>query len=182
MKAISHRGRTGLVGVVIGLSLLAPLIPVHARSFSNTFMTFDLPDSWQCDLEDSDWVCNERTTAKLSSIMILAAKKVGSLDTLDQYYDYLARPKLLRDTNGKPLRESSVVWVRRTRIGDTPWVESLQLNSEVSDYYTHYLATVIGHVAILVTLSAHKSVYAQIQERFQATIRSLHVLDPFAEP
>jgi hypothetical protein len=167
---------------VCGVLFLMQLPFAHGRSFSNSFVTFELPDSWKCNLEDSDWVCNEQTTARLNSIMILAAKRIGPGDTMDKYYDYLARPKTLKDTEGNPQRESTVLWVRRTTIAGTQWVESLQLNSEVADYYTHYLATIEGHIAVLVTLSAHKSIYAQTQDRFQATIRSLHVLDPLAAP
>jgi len=167
---------------VCGILVLVQLPAAHSRSFSNSFVTFDLPDTWKCNLEDSDWVCNEQTTARLTSIMVLAAKRIGPGDTMDKYFDYLARPKTLKDTEGNPQRESSVLWVRRTTIAGTQWVESLQLNSEVADYYTHYLATIEGHIAILVTLSAHRSIYAQTQDRFQETIRSLHVLDPLAAP
>jgi hypothetical protein len=103
---------------VCGILLLVQLPAAHGRSFSNTFVTFDLPDTWMCSLEDSDWVCNEQTTARLTSIMVLAAKRIGPGDTMDKYYDYLARPKTLKDTEGKPLRVSSVLWVRRTTIDD----------------------------------------------------------------
>jgi hypothetical protein len=113
------------------------------------------------------------------SIIIIAAKEAGSGDTLDEYYDHLAQPKTLMDGD-RPLRRSQVRWVQRTFIGDQPWVESEQFESELPDFVTHYLATVRGRVAVLVTLSAHKIVYQAMAAQFEAVVRSLQVTDPLS--
>ena len=113
--------------------LLLPLLvfgPSGARAgthiFSNSFISFRLPDSWDCDLEETEWVCNEVRGSRHPAILIMAAKEAGPDDTLDQYFDHLARPKFLTDDKGQRLRLSVVQSVRREAIGTQMWVASIQ--------------------------------------------------------
>jgi hypothetical protein len=103
-----------------------------ARIFANAFVSFEVPDSWECHLEETEWVCEE-TEVKTphSSIMVLAAKQIGPGDSLDAYYDHLAQVRTIRDKDGKPLRLSKVISVGRVRIGGSEWVDILQFESEI---------------------------------------------------
>jgi hypothetical protein len=150
-----------------------------ARTFANAYVSFEVPDSWECHLEQTEWVCEE-TDVKTphSSIMILAAKQIGPGDSMDAYYDHLTQVRTVRDTDGKPLRLSKVLSVGRVQIGRNEWVDSLQFESEIPSFYTRYLATVAGHIAVLVTFSAHRSVYSQAAARFSVTVNSIQVFDP----
>jgi hypothetical protein len=138
-----------------------------------------MPSSWDCGLEDSEWVCNEQEDRRHGAIIIIAAKEVGPGDAMDEYYDHLAQPKTLMDGD-RPLRRSQVRWVRRTFIGGQPWVESEQFESELPNFVTHYLATIRGRVAVLVTLSAHRDVYPTMAAQFESVVRSLQVTDPLS--
>jgi hypothetical protein len=124
-------------------------------------------------------VCNEQEDRKHGAIIIIGAKEVGPGDSLDEYYDHLAQPKTLMDGD-RPLRRSQVHWVRRTFIGGQPWVESEQFELELPNFVTHYVATVTGRVAVLVTLSAHKIAYPAMAAQLEAVVRSLQVTDPLS--
>jgi hypothetical protein len=166
-------------------TLLLPLVafgPNGARAdthtFSNSFISFRLPDSWDCDLEETEWVCNETRGLRHPAIIIMAAKEAGPDDTLDQYFDHLARPKFLTDDKGQRLRLSVVQSIRREDIGGQTWVASTQFESEIANFYTEYYATVKGNVAVLVTLSAHKTVHKGLMATFRDIVGSLQVFDP----
>jgi hypothetical protein len=163
------------------LAIVAATYPVGAladmRTFANTYVSFQLPDSWECALQTSDWVCNEREGAPFAAIMIITAKEAGSEDTLDQYYDYLAQPKTVINGDKRTLR-SKIISVRRSTIGGQEWIDSEHFESELPNYYTHYLATVKGKVAIVVTLSAVRTVYQGMASQFAAAVNSLQVTDP----
>ena len=48
-------------------------------------------------------------------------------------------------------------YVKRRKLGDREWVEALHVGSEIAAYHTYYLATTTSYLAILVTMSAHKT-------------------------
>jgi hypothetical protein len=85
-------------------------VPLAAETFQNTYMSFELPPRWACQLEQTEWVCEDGAEGpQKSAIIILTAKERGVIDRLDLYEDELSRPRPLRDTNGNPLGRSSRV-------------------------------------------------------------------------
>ena len=52
----------------------------------------------------------------------------------------------------------------------------MHLGSEIPHYYTRYLATLKGNIAVLVTFSAHKLFYSKYSSEFFRAIKSLRVL------
>ncbi len=52
----------------------------------------------------------------------------------------------------------------------------MHLGSEIPHYYTRYLATVKGKIAVLVTFSAHKLHYTKYSSEFFRAIKSLRVI------
>jgi hypothetical protein len=63
-----------------------------------------------------------------------------------------------------------------TNIANQPWVDGLQLGSEIPNYYTRYMATLKDRIGILVTFSAHKKYYSKYADDFFKAILSLKVL------
>jgi len=75
----------------------------------------------------------------------------------------------------RPLRRSQVRSLRRTRIAAQEWIDCVQFESELPNYITRYLATVKDDIAVLVTLSAHKTTYSTLDSTFDAVINSLQL-------
>lgn len=150
--------------------------PVSAEIFRNSYLSFELPSAWKCNLEGTEWVCEDTSEGdQKTAIIILTAKERGSEDRLDLYEDHLSATKPLMDSKGAPTgRSSTVEFVKRETIGDRTWVHGRQFESKVPNYYTDYFATVDDEIAILVTFSAYRQSFQTAFERFypsMATIR-----------
>ena len=166
-----------------GLVLLGSLLGVvavggvaHAKLFQNAYVSFELPPNWNCKLEASEWICESDFAARTKeAIIILTAKEVGSSDSLTAYTTYLQTPRIIPGRGGMPMK-SQVVLVKQRMIANQMWIDGMQEGSEVSLYFTRYLATVRDSIAILVTFSAHKSHYPKYSNDFIHAIESLRVV------
>ena len=155
--------------------LFSALSPnAHASKFANQFVEFELPTGWVCLLEGSEWVCQNQQDAakKKDAIIVLAAKIQGDQDTIDQYQSYLKNPKSYSTPQGKTVT-SEVRYAQTKTIGDQPWVDALHLESEISGFYTRYLATVKDGIGVLVTYSVNKNKYQDYATMFDAMVKSL---------
>ena len=151
-------------------------IPAFARLFRNSYISFQLPPSWNCKPNSTDWTCtNKYSTAAKEAIIVFAAKEAGPADTLQNYKAHLSVAKTLPNPSGGTTT-SSVLEVQQRMINDQPWIDGMQLSSEVKGYYTRYLATTKNHVAILVTFTADKEDYTRYSADFINAIGSLRVV------
>lgn len=157
----------------------------YAKNFRNAYVSFDLPDNWDCHLEDTEWICRSKNkTAARQAIIILTAKEVGPTDRLSGYEAYLKQTKMIANSKGQPV-SSKVKHVKQNQVNNHLWIDSLHLSSEVSGYYTRYLATTKGKIAVLVTFSAHQRFYTNYTHQFFKAIASLKVVATnaiFAKP
>ncbi|MGZ3747364.1 MAG: hypothetical protein ACXWRE_08345, partial [Pseudobdellovibrionaceae bacterium] len=140
--------------------ILLPILltsAAHAKVFRNAYISFELPPSWNCNLEQTEWVCRSESSKEAKeAIIILTAKEVGPTDSPQLYEAHLNSPIALNLKTGGTA-ESKVVYKAKTvQINDQPWIDGLHMSSEVANYFTRYLATIKGHIAVLVTFSAHK--------------------------
>lgn len=158
----------------LGLGMLLFSLPASAAKFANQFVEFDIPTSWNCFLEGTEWVCQNQQDAakKKEAIIILAAKIQGDQDTLDQYLTYLKTPKSFTSAQGKSMT-SSVSYAQNKSINDRMWVDSLHMESEITGFYTRYLATVTDGIGILVTYSVNKGKYQEYTPMFEEMVKSL---------
>lgn len=168
-----------LIGVGVGVGALLALQPstAEAKIFRNAYVSFELPDKWDCVLEQTEWVCrtNNSTADNREAVIILTAKEVGPSDGLPLYEQHLKTPRTVANRTGQPL-QSQVLKVEQRRIAAHPWVDGMHLASEVPNYYTRYLATTKDKIAILVTFSAHKLHYTKYSSDFFRAIESLRVV------
>ncbi len=146
----------------------------NAAKFANQFVEFELPNAWVCLLEGAEWVCQNQQDKekKKEAIIVLAAKIQGDQDTLDQYQAYLKNPKVYTTAQGKQVT-SEVRYAHNLTIQDKSWVDSLHLESEISGFYTRYLATVTDGIGVLVTYSVNKNKYNDYAPLFEAMVKSL---------
>lgn len=157
--------------LLILLILSVPLV-AQAKRFSNAYVSFELPSHWTCKREVSEWVCGSQYRDKSTqAIIVLTAKESGPTDTPQAYKTHLTRSR--QTSSGTP---SKVLHVRERHIKGHVWVDGMHLGSEVNNFYTRYLATVKGRLAIIVTFSAHKKYYTQYSSDFLRAIESLRVV------
>lgn len=159
-------------------SLAAILLSFSAQAkvFRNAYIAFEMPETWKCNLEQTEWVCrSEQTKESKEAIIILTAKEVGPTDTFPLYETHLNSPIAI-STKGVT-QESKLVYKAKTvQINDQNWIDSLHMGSEVPNYFTRYLATIKDKIAILVTFSAHKQFYTKYSQDFFKAVMSLRVI------
>jgi hypothetical protein len=169
------RSAAALLAIAIGTS-------AHAKTFTNSYVSFELPDKWNCSLEQTEWVCSPGSPAESpQAIIILTAKEVGPSDSLPAYKAHLMTPKQITGRAGNIIT-SEILTVDDKKIADQPWVDGFHKSSEVPNYLTRYLATTKGRIAVLVTFSAHQLYYSKYSADFLRAIGSLRVIAPKENP
>lgn len=156
------------------LAVILASLTLEAKVFRNAYVAFELPDTWKCNLEHTEWVCrSESDKESKEAIIILTAKEVGPTDSFEAYTQHLNTPQ----TGGKGGGVSRVVYPpKQVKINDQVWIDGLHMGSEVNNYFTRYLATIKDRIAILVTLSAHKNFYTKYSQDFYNAVKTLRVI------
>ncbi|MDG0817915.1 hypothetical protein [Bdellovibrio svalbardensis] len=158
------------------LALILLSFSAQAKVFRNAYIAFEMPETWKCALEQTEWVCrSEQSKESKEAIIILTAKEVGPTDTFPLYESHLNTPITI---NSKGVtQESKIVYKAKTvQINDQNWIDSLHMGSEVPNYFTRYVATIKDKIAILVTFSAHKQFYTKYSQDFFKAVMSLRVI------
>lgn len=165
--------------IVYFLVIIATLIQSpnsSADRFRNSYISFELPPNWVCKSENTEFVCTSRFSKKSKeAIIILTAKEVGPTDTFATYLAYLKTPRTILGKDGKPVA-SKVMHIRERNISNHKWIDGMHMGSEVTSYYTRYLATIKERIAILVAFSAHKPHYTKYSKDFIKAVDSLLVV------
>jgi hypothetical protein len=162
--------------------LLAPLAIIllsfsaNAKVFRNAYISFELPDTWKCNLEQTEWVCrSEQNKESKEAIIILTAKEVGPTDSIPLYQAHLDAPISVMSKSG-PLTSKVVYKSKQETINDQLWVDALHMNSEVPNYFTRYVAAIKKNIAVLVTFSAHKQYYTKYSQDFFKAVMSMRII------
>lgn len=160
----------------IFLAIILASLTLEAKVFRNAYVSFELPDTWKCNLEHTEWVCrSESSKESKEAIIILTAKEVGPTDSFAAYTQHLGTPQPAQGKAGGPM--SRVVYPpKQVKINDHVWIDGLHMASEVPNYFTRYLTTIKDKIAILVTLSAHKNFYTKYSQDFFKSVMSLRVI------
>jgi hypothetical protein len=149
----------------------------QAELFTNSYISFELPPNWKCKLDGTEHVCiSQYAKQAKEAIIILAAKEAGPSDNLPAYINHLKTVRMLPEKTGQLVPSKIIQQPKERRIADHTWIDSMQLGSEISSYYTRYLATTKEGLAILITFSAHKEHYSKYSNDFLKTVESLRVL------
>lgn len=146
----------------------------EAKTFSNQFIEFQLPDKWECQLDGTEWVCQSTDEQKKrDAIIVLAAKiKKAGMDELPVYKAHLEKPAQYQSLSGETVT-SEPRYVKEISISSKQWIDSLHLQSEIPDFYTRYLATVEADLGILVTFSVRKDKYDEYAPDIESMTKSL---------
>lgn len=151
----------------------------HGKMFSNSYVSFQLPDNWSCKVSGTEWVCRSANNEQAKqAIIVFTAKEVGPNDNFAYYNQYLKSSKTPKHRDGTVATASKVQHLKTVSIGNSQWLDSLHLGSLLPNFYSRYLVTIKGRIAVLVTFSAKKEVYTQYSRNFFESINSLKVTAP----
>jgi hypothetical protein len=148
-----------------------------AKQFRNSYVSFEVPETWNCKLENTEWVCRAEVGKEAKeAIIIVTAKERGPSDTPAAYMTHLATPQPTT-YKGALASVSKVTYPPKTsRINDQDWIDGLHQSSEVPNYFTRYLATIKDNIAVLFTCSVHKDFYTKYSNDFLKAVQSLRVI------
>lgn len=156
------------------ITLILTSLTLEAKVFRNAYVAFELPDTWRCDLEHTEWVCRSESSKEArEAVIILTAKEVGPTDSYEAYTQHLSA---VQKNSTNPAASRVVYPPKQVKINDHVWIDGLHMGSEVTNYFTRYLATLKDKIAVLVTYSAHKDFYAKYSPDFFKSIQSLRVI------
>lgn len=159
------------------LTVLLLTTTSQAKIFRNAYISFETPESWNCILEQTEWVCRSSVSKEAKeAIIILTAKEVGPTDSFALYEQHLNNPITINLRSGGSALSKVVYKTKNMNINNQPWLDGLHLGSEVPNYYTRYLATIKERISVLVTFSAHKDFYTKYNQDFFKAIMSLKVI------
>lgn len=162
--------------IALSLALILLSFNAHAKVFRNAYISFEMPDTWKCSLEQTEWVCRStQNKESKEAIIILTAKEVGPTDTFPLYETHLNSP-IQSQVRGATGGSKIVYKAKNYKINDQMWIDSLHSSSEVPNYFTRYVATIKDKIAILVTFSAHKNYYTKYSSQFYQAIMSMRVI------
>ncbi len=162
---------------ILAILLLFLATSASAAVFRNSYISFELPDHWQCTPEGTEWVCRSASKSEnREAIIILTGKEAGPQDTMEYFTERLRRTRTIEGPSGTTLT-SKIQYTKPVRINDKVWIDSLHISSELPAFYTRYVVTAEkDDVAVLVTFSSHQSVYTKYVSDFFNAINSLRVI------
>jgi len=163
--------------ILICLTPLFLSLLCHAKQTS--YLSFDEPPGWNCQLSQGVFLCespNEKD--RLHSLIMIFGAPMTEFDSLPNYESYLNKPKTILDDYGDPIK-SKVTFVRKREINGFTWIDSLQQNSELSGFWTRYVATVQKPLAILVTYVVSNEKYVELTPSFEKMVSSLRPTTDF---
>ena len=149
---------------------------VETKTFSNAYISFDIPATWDCERDGAAFSCQENGVKKVSSVAILAAKLTDpSSENAAVFASELALQRTLKTQDGRTILSKPID--NRTRcIGGTQWQWGKQFQSELAGYFTEYFVALTKGITILVTISYHTSVEAEGREFARTLARHLTVV------
>lgn len=134
----------------------------------------EVPRNWKCDLDGTELVCNPAVPPPYDAIIIVATKTADSTDTLDAYVAHLSKPQEFRTKEGEAAL-SEILSVDRIAYGSQTWIDGVHRGSEVPNFDTRYLATIIGSTAVLITFSCHRNACAGYQPVLSRFVQSFKI-------
>jgi hypothetical protein len=143
-------------------------------SFHNNVVSFWLPKDWKC-YQDQDTELCQPSDKIVRQAYIIAVNSKPLKPGKDEMANYKARlgiPHPFTALSGARI-VPEVRYVRDRKIGGHSWIESLQFNQDIPDFFETSLVAETGEFVVLVTISVHKNKYAEFQNEQERIIESL---------
>ena len=143
---------------VLGYAASQWFVEQPKERFLTPYMEMTMAEGWKCQWEGTEGVCRKHMEGKKrdrAAVAIFTAKYRGLIDAFACYEQELRRPRTLEGRDGLQPVQSKLEHLKMRKIGTYTWMDGLVFQSEISNYYTQYLATMTSRIAILVTFSVH---------------------------
>ena len=92
-------------------------------------------------------------------------QELNRQDSLTFYKNYFAESKTIKKDSGATSK-SKLIHNKLVKINKHQWADAMHLSSELPYYYTRYLATIKGNVAVLISFTSHKKFYTKYSGQF----------------
>ena len=70
-----------LATITTSLAVILLSFSAQAKVFRNAYIAFEMPETWKCNLEQTEWVCrSEQNKESKEYIIILTSKEVCPTD------------------------------------------------------------------------------------------------------
>ena len=164
-------------------SILGVLISSPAQAFQSDYVSFKLPETWECKQFGTSYVCHDKLQQnKVEALITVTAKIAGAFDTHENYLQYLQTEKVWKNKSGETITSKPLSTAKYIYPGKYMWVDSIHKNSEVKSYISRYAGTVCcedssSKLGILLVLSAHEEHWKKYASLFLEAINSVKVLD-----
>jgi hypothetical protein len=153
------------------------LIQIQAQALETSYIKIQEPKGWNCTQNESLWICRSQDKIEMKeSFLIVKAKLAGRGDDLNSFTESLNSP-MPTSTGGA---FSKVYFVKKTQGGGVDWVYGQHLHSVIPNYFTNYLVTVVGDLAIGIELNYHQSKYKKYEFTMNDIINSIQFVDNIA--
>lgn len=163
-----------MIYIFTALSFLS--LNTSAKVFQNSYVSFEVPNDWNCMQEGVAWTCTPISpVASKEAVIVLAAKIAGPEDNLNSFLNFLKTPKKIATKVGTPM-PSQVMYAQPRMLAGSKWIQAQHLGSEIQNYYTLYLATVKDQLAILVSFSADRNQYGKYNPIFDMAMKTLKIV------
>ena len=160
-----------MIRALFGLAVC--LIAAPAFALNTAYVNFEHPDGWKCELSQGVWICQSTIEPdRKESVVLSIATMRTEWDSLDNYLEYLKKPRPVQDEDGNQLT-SKVTYARKRNINGVEWIDSLQYNSELPGFWARYLATVQDKLAILITYIVSDEYYQKLAPQFEKMVSSM---------
>ena len=154
---------------------------VNAKKYTTSYISLEIPESWTCITEGANHLCFNKISRKLAreAVIILTAKEKGPQDSVMSYINYLKDKRVYTSKKKKSIT-SKVFHSKQRSIRGHPFADGFHLESEIPLYYTRYIGTTKKSLAVLVTYTAHKTLWKKYTADFNKSINSIRLMDTAA--
>lgn len=165
---------------MLGLGWFFLTLILQAQALETSYLRFKEPAGWQCEKQMREYMCRSiDPTQKKEAVLILKAKLSGREDNIDSFYESLRRPLAMENSSGKN-SVSKVYSVNKVKIDHHTWVRALHYNSKIANYFTEYLVTLNGDLAIGLELTYHQKRYKHYQGTLNEFVKDLTLIENIA--
>ncbi|MBX7230857.1 MAG: hypothetical protein K1X29_02100 [Bdellovibrionales bacterium] len=172
---ISHQTVTIKLFIVI-LSLFFFIFPTASRAnkLNTSYLSVEIPPHWSCKQIQSNWFCKPNQGPEEKSIhLIVSAKEASPEDTLSSMKRQLEEPKTLNIE--KHTISSTFHWLKEISLSQHLWIQSLQFNREIENFFSYYLITIIDQMNMLLLLNVEKNKVQLLQPTIEMITQSIHL-------
>ncbi|MEZ4871552.1 MAG: hypothetical protein R2827_04750 [Bdellovibrionales bacterium] len=92
------------------LFILSFALPSLAKRFDTSYLTIEIPDQWDCQKEESYWVCKDPRQPQAEILLFMFAKVAKAEDSVRGFWNQLSRSKTITSFNNLPIQSKYIIY------------------------------------------------------------------------